>query len=89
MIAKLAHPREFVDELTEKEINSSKVVAIKLIRKTGAVLSKEIPEIATDYRSGMRSAEIAERYKVANKFGLTLDIAIRAVYYALRILLTE
>ncbi len=73
-----------IDTYDQKE-----AIAIKLVQETGVILAREFSKIADDYRGGMLGPEIVKKYDIASKFGLTFEISTSAVYYTIKILLTE
>lgn len=63
--------------------------AIRKIKECGPQLAEEYPEIVEDARKGMKFAEIAEKYHVADKYGVNDKIALSIVREALQTLLSQ
>lgn len=65
--------------LTYEQLN-----AIKLQIIVGRQLQIDLPEIANDYREGRFLREIASRYEIPSRYGLTMAIAKGAISKAIR-----
>lgn len=52
-------------------------------------MAADIPQLADDYRADATQAELARKYEIEIRYGLTPSVAETAVYYALRELIPE
>src|SRR3989344_4647842 len=64
-------------------LTREQIGGIRLTREIGSRLQKDFPEIADDYRNGMTSPEIIQKYKIHLRYGITIQIAKESVYCAL------
>lgn len=76
--------RDFDYGRSDEQMSEKQVVIVKKIYDIGRLINEEHPEMADDYRNGMTHSEIASKYGIAEKYQLTEDLSIQAVYRAIR-----
>ena len=80
--------RENFSTPTEEEIRApEQIKAVRVAEQKKEVILVEYPQVADDYREGLTYDEIATKYDIADKHGITQEIAKTAVSLAINILL--
>ena len=69
---------------SKKKFTDEQVAAIVKALEVGARLQRDFPEIAEDYRRGMFASEIAIKYNLVQRYGITKAVAKVAIQRALR-----